>query len=90
MLKCVKLPVIQVSTGFEGFFPGSLRYQNRVIPRGKNSIFTIVKSTKWDGKNTKEDNIHIGGLNVDKSGRGEKEDFKNGTIRYSVVGTDLS
>jgi hypothetical protein len=69
MLKCFKLPVIQVSIGFDGFLLGSLRCQNRVVSRSKNSIFTIVKMTKMGGKSTKSKNIHIGGLNVDKSGR---------------------
>ena len=54
MLKCFKLPGIQVSTEFEGFFPGSLRCQNRVVSRGEISIFTIVNSAKRDGINTKK------------------------------------
>ena len=90
MLKCFKLPVIQVSTGFEGFLLGSLRCQNRVVSRSKNSIFTIVKIAKMDGKSTKKNNIHIGGLNVDKSQWQKKEDYNNGTIRNSGVGTNVS
>jgi hypothetical protein len=50
MVKCVKLPVIQVCTAFGGILPGSLRGQNRVVPRMKNSIFTIATLVKkrWE------------------------------------------
>ncbi|OJW60487.1 MAG: hypothetical protein BGO55_28400 [Sphingobacteriales bacterium 50-39] len=57
MLKCFKLLVIQVSIGFDGFFLGGLRGQNRVVSRRENSIFTIVKVANWDGKTTRD--IHI-------------------------------
>jgi hypothetical protein len=41
MVKCVKLPVIQACTEFEGFLRGGLLSKNRVVSRMKNSIFTI-------------------------------------------------
>ena len=46
MEKWFKLPGIQVCIEFEGFFPGSLRGENRVVSRYKISIFTIVKTTE--------------------------------------------
>ena len=52
MVKCFKLPVIQVCTGFDVFLPGSLRWQNRVVSRGKLSIFTIDKNAKSPRENT--------------------------------------
>ena len=54
MVKCFKLPVIQVCTAFDGFFPGSLLGQNRVVSRRKNSIFTIVKIVNRTRGNTKQ------------------------------------
>ena len=53
MVKCFKLPVIQVCIAFDVFLRGSLRVKNRVFPRYKNSIFTIVKLVNWAGRNTK-------------------------------------
>jgi hypothetical protein len=53
MVKCFKLPVIQVCIAFEGFFPGSLLDKNRVVSRGKISIFTIAKIVKLLGGITK-------------------------------------
>ena len=46
MVKWFKLPGIQVCTGFDVFLPGSVLDQNRVVSRGKNSIFTIVRDAK--------------------------------------------
>jgi len=50
MINCFKLPGIQACTGFDVFLRGSLRGQNRVVSRGKNSIFTIAKSVEspWE------------------------------------------
>ena len=53
MVKCFKLPEIQVCIAFEGFFPGTLRGKNRVVSRYKISIFTIDKIVKLPGRNTK-------------------------------------
>jgi hypothetical protein len=53
MVKCFKLLVIQVCIAFEGFFPGSLLGKNRVVSRGKVSIFTIAKIVKSLGTITK-------------------------------------
>jgi hypothetical protein len=53
MVKCFKLPVIQVCIAFEGFFPGSLLGKNRVVSRGNISIFTIAKIVKSLGRITK-------------------------------------
>jgi hypothetical protein len=53
MVKCFKLPEIQVCIAFEGFLPGDLRGKNRVVSRYKNSIFTIDKIVKLPGRNTK-------------------------------------
>jgi hypothetical protein len=39
--KCVKLPVIQACTEFDGVLLGGLRRKNRVVSRVKSSIFTI-------------------------------------------------
>ena len=46
MVKCFKLPVIQVCTAFGGILPGGLRGQNRVVSRMKSSIFTISTLVK--------------------------------------------
>ncbi len=46
MEKWFKLPGIQVCIAFEGFLLGSLRGKNRVVSRGKISIFTIEKIVK--------------------------------------------
>jgi len=53
MVKCFKLPVIQACTALYGFFPGELRWENRVVSRVKNSIFTISKIVKRPGEITK-------------------------------------
>ena len=53
MIKCFKLPVIQVSTEFDVFFPGTLLGKNRVVSRYKISIFTIDKIVKLPGRYTK-------------------------------------
>ncbi len=50
MVKCFKLPEIQVCTAFAGILLGGLRGQNRVVSRGKISIFTIVKIAKSPGE----------------------------------------
>jgi len=62
MVKWFKLPVIQGSIVFEGFLPGSLRYQISVIPPYKNSIFTMANLVKdtW-GKSEKRKYSHFGG-----------------------------
>ena len=81
MVKCFKLPVIQASIGFYGILLGSLRYQNRVLLLGKNSIFTIVNIVKRDGKSPRSDGIIYGyahfGPNVHKCKKGEM-DLKTG------------
>jgi hypothetical protein len=59
MIKCFKLPVIQVSTAFEGFLRGGLLVKNRVLSRRKISIFTIVNIVKQAGGNTRKRDIHI-------------------------------
>jgi hypothetical protein len=56
MVKCFKLPVIQVCIAFEGFLPGCLRGKNRVVSRYKISIFTIDKIVKSASGNTKNRN----------------------------------
>ena len=53
MVKCFKLPEIQVCIAFEGFLPGDLRGKNRVVSRYKISIFTIDKIVKLPGRYTK-------------------------------------
>ncbi len=54
MLKWFKLPEIQACIAFYVFFLGCLLVQNRVVPRGKNSIFTIAKIVKCPSGNTKQ------------------------------------
>ena len=59
MIKCFKLPVIQVSTEFDGLLRGSLLVQNRVVSRWNISIFTIDKIVKQArGYTKKEDSSH--------------------------------
>jgi hypothetical protein len=60
MVKCFKLLEIQACTAFEGFLRGSLLGQNRVVPRSKNSIFTIVKIVNPTRGNTKKEMFTIG------------------------------
>jgi hypothetical protein len=63
MVKWFKLPGIQVCIEFDVFFPGSLRGQNRVVSRWKNSIFTIDKSVKSPRENTlRERYSHLWGV----------------------------
>jgi len=57
MVKCVKLPVIQACTGFDGVLPGDLRGKNRVNSRIKNSIFTIAEIVNLTGELPKNE-IH--------------------------------
>jgi len=54
MIKCFKLPVIQVSTAFDVFLRGGLLVKNRVVSRWKISIFTIAKIVKPAGGYTKK------------------------------------
>jgi hypothetical protein len=56
MVKCFKLPVIQVCIAFEGFLPGGFPGKNRVVSRYKISIFTIDKIVKPTRGNTKNRN----------------------------------
>jgi hypothetical protein len=51
MVKCFKLPGIQVCIGFDVFLRGCLRGQNRVVSRGKHSIFTIARNAKSPKEN---------------------------------------
>ena len=67
MVKCFKLPEIQVCIGFGGFLPGSLRHQNWVVSRRKISIFTIAKIVKAARRNTQNVDIHNYPAAVDKS-----------------------
>ena len=66
MIKCFKLPVIQVSTEFDVFFPGTLLGKNRVVSRYKISIFTIVKIAKPARRITQKRDIHISMPSVNK------------------------
>ena len=50
MVKCFKLPGIQVCIEFDVFLLGSLLGQNRVVSRWKLSIFTI----DYNAKNPRE------------------------------------
>jgi hypothetical protein len=65
MVKCFKLPEIQVCIAFEGFLPGDLRGKNRVVSRYKISIFTIDKIVKLPGGNTRIKKFTAGREDVD-------------------------
>ena len=69
MIKCFKLPVIQVSTEFDGLLRGSLLVENRVVSRWKVSIFTIGKIVKQARRYTKKRNAHISCQIVNKPGK---------------------
>lgn len=55
-VKCIKLPVIQACTAFEGFLPRAFTGKNRVVSRWKNSIFTIGNIVNPTGGFTKNKN----------------------------------
>jgi len=76
MIKCFKLPVIQVSTEFDVFFPGTLLGKNRVVSRYKISIFTIVKIVKLARRITQKRDIHISAPSVNKLKRGRGGSLK--------------
>ena len=71
------MPVIQVSTEFDVFFPGTLLGKNRVVSRYKISIFTIVKITKPARRTTQKRDIHISAPSVNKFKRGGGRITKN-------------
>jgi len=77
MIKCFKLPVIQVSTEFDVFFPGTLLGKNRVVSRYKISIFTIVKIAKPARRITQKRDIHISMPSVNKF----KREGKGGLLK---------
>ena len=80
MVKCFKLPEIQVCIAFEGFFPGTLRGKNRVVSRYKISIFTIDKIVKSPGRNT-EIKKFTAGMRMWITGGFRKKGPKNGSGR---------
>ena len=82
MVKCFKLPEIQVCIAFEGFFPGTLRGKNRVVSRYKISIFTIDKMVKLTVGNTKKIRIStFWRLPVDKPSAEYEERWKDNRYR---------
>jgi len=59
MVKCVKLPVIQACTVFEGFLRGGFRGKNRVVSRTINSIFTMGRFVVLAREITKKGNPQL-------------------------------
>jgi hypothetical protein len=76
MVKCFKLPVIQVCTAFAGILPGRLRAQNRVDLREKDSNFTISFFVKCPGKSTRKKDMHNGKDYVNNPNEGPATGFK--------------